>query len=74
MYRSSSTSDLASLLASHALLTQLYADDVQAYQHCLASGTAATVQAMSIAMEAFGTWMLSNRLRLNSIKAKFIWG
>lgn len=25
------TSDLASLLASHAMLAQLYADDVQAY-------------------------------------------
>src|SRR6218665_528852 len=34
------TSDLASLLASHALLAQLYADDVQAYQHCRASDAA----------------------------------
>ena len=28
---------------------------------------------MSIAMEALGTWMSSNRLRLNSLKIKFIW-
>lgn len=54
-------SDLASLLSSHAVLAQLYADDVQAYQHCLSSGTVATVWAMSIAMGALGTWMLSNR-------------
>src|SRR6218665_683116 len=60
-------------LASHALLAQLYADDVQAYQHCRASDAAATARAMSIAMEALGTWMSSNRLRLNSLKTKFIW-
>ena len=62
------TSDLASLLASHALLAQLYADDVQAYQHCHASDAAATARAMSIAMEALGTWMSSNRLRLTPSK------
>src|SRR6218665_1225911 len=67
------TSDLASLLASHALLAQLYADDVQAYQHCRTSDAAPTAQAMSIAMEALGTWISSNRLRLNSLKTKFIW-
>src|SRR6218665_739881 len=67
------TSDFASLLASHALLAQLYADDVQAYQHCRASDAAATARAMSIAMEALGTWMSSNRLRFNSLKTKFIW-
>ena len=54
------------------MLAQLYADDVQAYQHCLASGAAATVRAMSIAMEALGTWMSSNRLLLNTLKTKFI--
>src|SRR6218665_1636085 len=64
---------LASLLASRALLAQLYADDVQAYQHCRASDATATARAMSIAMDALGTWMSSNRLRLNSLKTKFIW-
>ena len=66
------TSDLASL-AAHALLAQLHADDVQAYQHCRASDAAATARAMSIAMEALGTWMSSNLLRLNSLQTKFIW-
>src|SRR6218665_2348345 len=28
---------------------------------------------MSISMDALGTWMSSNRLRLNSLKTKFIW-
>jgi len=41
------TSDLASFLASHAVLAQLYADAVQAYQHCLTSSTTATVRTMS---------------------------
>src|SRR5688572_31616197 len=67
------TSDLASLLASHAMLAQLYADDVQAYQHCLASDAVVTVRAMSLAMESLGAWMSSNRLRLNSLKTQFIW-
>ena len=67
------TSDLASLLASHAMLAQLYADDVQAYQHCLASDALVTVRAMSLAMESLGAWMSSNRLRLNSLKTQFIW-
>src|ERR1043165_8729640 len=67
------TSDLASLLASHAMLAQLYAVDVQAYRHCPASDAVITVRAMSLAMEALGTWMSSNRLRLNSSKTQFIW-
>ena len=67
------TSDLASLLASHAMLAQLYADDVQAYRHCPASDAVVTVRAMSLAMEALGAWMSSNRLRLNSSKTQFIW-
>src|SRR6218665_1586531 len=37
------------------------------------SGAAATVRAMTIAMEDLGTWMSSNWLRLNSLKTKFIW-
>src|SRR6218665_162280 len=67
------TSDIVSLLASHALLAQLYADDVQVYQHCRASDAAAIARAMSITMEALGTWMSSNRLRLSYLKTKFVW-
>src|SRR6218665_3794713 len=67
------TSDIASLLASQAMLGQLYADDVQAYQHCPASDALVTVSAMSRTMEALGSWMSSNRLRLNPHKTQFIW-
>src|SRR6218665_3391303 len=67
------TSDIASLLAPQAMLGQLYADDVQAYQHCPASDALVTVSAMSRTMEALGSWMSSNRLRLNPHKTQFIW-
>src|SRR6218665_3624422 len=54
------------------MLGQLYADDVQAYQHCLASEALVTVNAMNRTMEALGSWMSSNRLRLNPLKTQFI--
>ena len=56
------TSDIPSLLASQAMLGQLYADDVQAYQHCPASDALVTVRAMSRTMEALGSWMSSSHL------------
>src|SRR6218665_640467 len=65
--------DIASHLAFQAMLGQLYADDVQAYQHCLASEALVTLNAMSRTMEALGSWMSSNRLRLNPVKTQFIW-
>ena len=67
------TSQLANLLASHAVLAQMYADDVQAYQHCPPTDAVATAQAMSLAMGALEGWMSSNRLRLNPLKTQFIW-
>ena len=67
------TSDLASLLTTHAVLGQLYADDVQAYKHCLSSSAISVVRDMSETLTALETWMSSNRLRLNPTKTKFIW-
>src|SRR6218665_1780831 len=67
------TAKVASLLTSQAMLGQLYADDVQAYQHCPASDALVTAGAMSRTMEALGSWMSSNRLRLNPHKTQFIW-
>src|SRR6218665_884083 len=51
----------------------LYADDVQAYLHCLASDAMAAVQAMTLAAGALVAWMSSNRLRLNPSKTQYIW-
>src|SRR6218665_2909339 len=67
------TSDLATRLASYSALAQLYADDIQAYLHCSASDTIATTQVMTFIIRALEAWMSSNRLRLNSAKAQFIW-
>ena len=67
------TSGLALLLAEHATLGQLYADDIQAYVHCPASSGASVVRAMGRTLAALEAWMSSNRLRLNPAKTKFIW-
>ena len=48
-------------------------DDVQAYQHCLASDALVTLNAMNRTMEVLGSWVSSNRLRLNPLKTQFIW-
>jgi len=67
------TSGVAQLLKAHAVLGQLYADDVQAYTHCLPSNAISAVRVMSGTMDALEAWMSSNRLRLNPSKTKFIW-
>ena len=67
------TADLGSLLAASSVLSQSYADDLQAYLHCLAPAAISTVRVMSRAMETLEAWMSSNRLRLNSSKTQFIW-
>src|SRR6218665_2495749 len=61
------------VLTDCALLGQLYADDVQAYLHCLASDVMAAIQAMTLATGALVAWMSSNRLRLNPSKTQYIW-
>src|SRR6218665_489288 len=67
------TSELGPLLTDCALLSQLYADDVQAYLHCLASDAMAAVQAMTFAPGGLGGWIVTNRLRLNPSKTQYIW-
>ena len=52
---------------------KLYADDVQAYLHCLASDAMAAIQAMTLATGALVVWMSLNRLRLNPSRTKYIW-
>jgi hypothetical protein len=57
----------------HGALAQLYADDTQAYMHCMPHDAAFVVMAMGQAQSELEFWMASNRLRLNSTKTKFIW-
>src|SRR6218665_3411969 len=59
--------------APFSMLGQLYADDVQAYQHYPASDALVTAGSISRTMEALGSGMSSNRLRLNPHKPQFIW-
>src|SRR6218665_797579 len=67
------TSELGPLLTDCAVLSQLYADDVQAYLHCLASDAMAAIQAMTLAAGALVARMSSNRLRLHPSKTQYIW-
>jgi len=67
------TADLGSILAAASVLGQSYADDLQAYIHCLATQADAAVGTMSRAMETLQSWMSSNRLRLNPTKTHLIW-
>src|SRR6218665_3034870 len=64
---------MALLLAEHGALGQLYADDTQAYMHCVSSKAATTVRAMGHTLTALETCMASNRLCLNPAKTKFMW-
>jgi len=67
------TSGIAQLLAEHGALGQLYADDTQAYMHCVSSKAVSTVRAMGQALTVLEIWMASNRLCLNPAKTKFTW-
>ena len=67
------TDDIATVLASCGVLSQLYADDIQANLHCPASNALTAAATMQRAMEALGNWMSSNRLRINVSKTQFIW-
>src|SRR6218665_2986833 len=61
------------LLSSYGVLSQLYADDTQAYLHCPSTSAMGAARTMHQAMGALADWMSSNRLRLNAQKTKFIW-
>src|SRR5688572_6004831 len=67
------TADLESVLASCALSSHSYADDLQSYLHCSASDAASAVRLMSLATDTLSAWLSSNRLRLNPLKTQFIW-
>src|SRR6218665_348123 len=60
-------------LFSWSLASHSYADDVQSYKHCSASGAASANRTMSQATDALNAWMSSNRLLLNPHKTQYIW-
>src|SRR6218665_3171466 len=67
------TADMGLLLAAGAVLSQSYADDLQAYVHCSAGQAICAVEAISQAVDTLQAWMSSNRLRLNPTQTQFIW-
>src|SRR6218665_3460148 len=67
------TADIGPLLASWSLASHSYADYVQSYKHCSASGAASAIRTMSHATDALNAWMSSNRLLLNPHKTQYIW-
>ena len=67
------TADLESVLASSALSSHSYADDLQSYLHCSVRDALSAVRSMSRATDTLSAWLSSNRLRLNPLKTQFIW-
>src|SRR6218665_2140304 len=67
------TRAIGSPALSYGVLSQLYADDTQAYLHCPSTSAMGAARTMNQAMGALADWMSSNRLRLNAQKNKFIW-
>jgi len=67
------TDDLGSLLAAGDVPSQSYANDLQAYIHCMATQAYAAVGSMRQALDALQVWMSSNLLRRNPTKNQLIW-
>src|SRR6218665_715055 len=67
------TTDNGPLLASCSLASHSYADDVQAYKHCIASQAHSAIRIVSHATDTLNAWMSSNRLLLNPQKSQYFW-
>src|SRR6218665_1394994 len=50
------TSDIGTLLSSYGVLSQLYADDTQAYLHCPSTSAMGAARTMHQAMGALADW------------------
>jgi len=60
--------EIGPLLTATSVLGHLYADAIQAYLHCTMSNAIAAVSTMSKTLGVAGTWISTNRLRLNPSK------
>ena len=69
------TSDMDLLFADHDAISQLYADDAQAYMRCLSPNAASTVKVVHETLIALETSVASNRLFSSShpAKTRFMW-
>ena len=67
------TADAFRIVGSWGSSSMDMADDLQIYDHCLASDTPQLTNRLIQCIEIVGRWMSSNRLRLNPSKTEFIW-
>ena len=67
------TADTFRIVGELGFLVHGYADDLQIYDHCLASDTPQLTNRLIHCIEIVGRWMSSNHLRLNPSKTEFIW-
>lgn len=58
---------------SFGFMAHAYADDLQLYDHADPAVCESLVTRLSACVEAVGSWMASNRLRLNPSKTELIW-
>jgi len=66
------TTSLSSLIHSHKLDYQLYADDIQVYISLSTADTDLSLKQLGDCLHEISGWMTNNRLRLNANKTDFI--
>ena len=67
------TADIPWLISPVDLGVQQYADDTQAYNHCLPVNAPVALRYVVDTLETLGDWMQSNRMKLNPDKTQYIW-
>ena len=67
------TADIPRLISAADLGVQQYADDTQAYNHCLPVNAPVALRHLVDALETLRDWMQSNRMKLNPDKTQYIW-
>jgi len=67
------TAGLSSLIESHGLSPNLYADDTQVYGFCRPAAVGVLSASISEGTAAVASWMRCNRLQLNADKTEVLW-